>query len=433
VFDTLLYQLNDALSRLVNVRKYENSKDAGEWSSLGGQERKEKELFLASEQRASRGFMTQANMQLELLQIMAEAEQVAKCLCVPPLAKRTAVAMLGFLDTLCGSRASELKVKDMEKYAFDPRRLLYQISMVLLRVWQQDRGKREKDGFLVALATHPDFSQATLGKCASVLQKQKLVDPNFLTDYTCFMQEIEQIQAEAVSMTTLQPSPASFGQTGGSPSSPGDDWQQLADTADIDEEGLKEVYVAALEECKYDSAELESVHTLAEKAQQMLNPRSPKVKAILRDMKQLQESLPIHSDSAILVRQDEDHMDLVRVLITGPVDTPYSRGCFVFDVYYPSTFPTSPPIVIMITTGGGTVRFNPNLYADGKVCLSLLGTWHGGDATEKWDPLRSTLLQVCLLPSIANEDLSVLYQSTHSHSLTHPCTHIHRCYSPFRA
>ena len=49
-------------------------------------------------------------------------------------------------------------------------------------------------------------------------------------------------------------------------------------------------------------------------------------------------------------------MDLVRVLITGPVDTPYSRGCFVFDVYYPSTFPANPPIVIMITTGGGTVR-----------------------------------------------------------------------------
>ena len=39
-------------------------------------------------------------------------------------------------------------------------------------------------------------------------------------------------------------------------------------------------------------------------------------------------------------------------------------------------------------------RFNPNLYADGKVCLSLLGTWHGGDATENRDPLRSNLLQV---------------------------------------
>ena len=34
--------------------------------------------------------------------------------------------------------------------------------------------------------------------------------------------------------------------------------------------------------------------------------RSPKVKAILRDMKQLQESLPIHPDSAIFVRQVRD-------------------------------------------------------------------------------------------------------------------------------
>ena len=28
-------------------------------------------------------------------------------------------------------------------------------------------------------------------------------------------------------------------------------------------------------------------------------------------------------------------------------------------------------------------KFNPNLYADDKVCLSLLGTWHGGDSSEK--------------------------------------------------
>lgn len=39
-------------------------------------------------------------------------------------------------------------------------------------------------------------------------------------------------------------------------------------------------------------------------------------------------------------------------------------------------------------------RFNPNLYADGKVCLSLLGTWHGGDSSEKWDATHSNLMQV---------------------------------------
>ena len=30
------------------------------------------------------------------------------------------------------------------------------------------------------------------------------------------------------------------------------------------------------------------------------------------------------------------------------------------------------------------------------MCLSLLGTWHGGDASEKWDPGKSNLLQVLL-------------------------------------
>ena len=86
-------------------------------------------------------------------------------------------------------------------------------------------------------------------------------------------------------------------------SNPHDDWERLADATEIVEAGLREVYVSALEESKYDSAELIDVHTLADKVQQTLGPQSPKVKAIMRDMKQLQESLPIHPDSAIFVRQ----------------------------------------------------------------------------------------------------------------------------------
>ena len=38
------------------------------------------------------------------------------------------------------------------------------------------------------------------------------------------------------------------------------------------------------------------------------------------------------------------------------------------------------------------MRFNPNLYNCGKVCLSLLGTWSGPG----WDPKTSTLLQVLI-------------------------------------
>lgn len=71
----------------------------------------------------------------------------------------------------------------------------------------------------------------------------------------------------------------------------------------VEEEALRDVYLAALEECKFDSAELEEVHTLAEKAQEGLDPRSPLVRAVLRDMGQLQEASVVHPDSAIFIRQ----------------------------------------------------------------------------------------------------------------------------------
>ena len=82
-------------------------------------------------------------------------------------------------------------------------------------------------------------------------------------------------------------------------------------------------------------------------------------------------------------------------MITGPQDTPYANGCFLFDVYLPSEYPNVPPKVNLMTTGKATVRFNPNLYNCGKVCLSLLGTW-SGSAGESWDPKVSSLLQLAV-------------------------------------
>ena len=66
---------------------------AGNWDKLPPKEKQEKERFLTGEQRASKGFMTQANLQMELLYYMSEAEPVARCLCDPSLAKRTAAAV----------------------------------------------------------------------------------------------------------------------------------------------------------------------------------------------------------------------------------------------------------------------------------------------------------------------------------------------------
>ena len=49
-----------------------------------------------------------------------------------------------------------------------------------------------------------------------------------------------------------------------------------------------------------------------------------------------------------------------------------------------------------MTTGGGQVRFSPNLYVDGKVCLSLLGLTFAQGESQRWNPQQSSLAQVLL-------------------------------------
>ena len=84
-------------------------------------------------------------------------------------------------------------------------------------------------------------------------------------------------------------------------------------------------------------------------------------------------------------------------MIVGPSRTPYEDGLFFFDFQLSSDYPQSPPVGHYYSYC--TDRLNPNLYEDGKVCVSLLGTW-SGKGTESWTP-NSNMLQ--LLVSIQGE------------------------------
>ncbi|KAF7306777.1 Isocitrate lyase [Mycena indigotica] len=151
---------------------------------------------------------------------------------------------------------------------------------------------------------------------------------------------------------------------------------------------------------------------------------------------------PLMFPDSILVRAYEDRVDLLRCMIIGPENTPYSDAPFIIDWcllfiealapsahlqvhrMLDSNFPHSPPMAHFLswTNGNGrgeqpatfapyiltsqqsTRKQNPvalqrllticvrNLYEEGKVCLSILGTW-AGDRNEIWSAARSSLLQ----------------------------------------
>ncbi|KAI0598953.1 ubiquitin-conjugating enzyme/RWD-like protein [Biscogniauxia sp. FL1348] len=134
--------------------------------------------------------------------------------------------------------------------------------------------------------------------------------------------------------------------------------------------------------------DLLSNFTFAHEARAIANsePRPGRMKRLVTELSTLRTSLP----EGIYICHGSSRLDIMKVLIIGPKATPYEHGFFQFDLFCPADYPNSPPKMAFKNTNGGLVRFNPNLYEDGKICLSLLGTWSG----EPWNPKHSTILQV---------------------------------------
>lgn len=116
---------------------------------------------------------------------------------------------------------------------------------------------------------------------------------------------------------------------------------------------------------------------------------------LVSEISSLKKNLPINWDTSCVLRIDKKQANMIKFIISGPKDTPYHNGLYEFHAYFPQEYPNVAPHVLLNTTDGGQVRFNPNLYASGKVCLSLLGTWSGQEG-EKWNSEMSTFLQVII-------------------------------------
>ena len=117
------------------------------------------------------------------------------------------------------------------------------------------------------------------------------------------------------------------------------------------------------------------------------------ISRLLQDVKGIIKT-PL-SDNGIYYKHDEEDILKGYALIIGPDDTPYFGGNYLFEINYPTDYPYSPPKVTYCTNGDN-IRFNPNLYKCGKVCISILNTWQG----EQWSScqtISTLLLTLCTL------------------------------------
>jgi len=117
------------------------------------------------------------------------------------------------------------------------------------------------------------------------------------------------------------------------------------------------------------------------------------INRLLKDVKHIIKN-PL-TDQGIYYLHDDSDMLKGYAMIVGPSETPYFGGFYFFEFTYPNDYPYSPPKV-KYCTNGNSIRFSPNLYKCGKVCVSLLNTWRG-DQWTSCQSISTVLLTLCTL------------------------------------
>ncbi|KAJ2684274.1 hypothetical protein IWW39_005012 [Coemansia spiralis] len=124
---------------------------------------------------------------------------------------------------------------------------------------------------------------------------------------------------------------------------------------------------------------------------------------LLKELRDLSKN-PNPSFSVGLI---EDNLYKWNITMFGPTDTPYDGGVFQAEMAFPTDYPFAPPTLTFKTD-----IWHPNIYKDGRVCISILHSAgddpHGyEDAGERWSPAQTVetiLISVLAMLSCPNAD-----------------------------
>lgn len=97
----------------------------------------------------------------------------------------------------------------------------------------------------------------------------------------------------------------------------------------------------------------------------------------------MKELKVIKSSPEMYIDVDDNNMKTFQIMFFGQYDSCFQNGVFIFEFNIPDNYPFDVPKVKFITGGLINARIHPNLYKEGKVCLSILNTW----GSNEWSPL----------------------------------------------
>ena len=119
-------------------------------------------------------------------------------------------------------------------------------------------------------------------------------------------------------------------------------------------------------------------------------------KRLVKDVCQIMKN-PLEKNG-IFYKHDDENINFGYCMIIGSENTPYENGYYFFQLDFSNNYPVNTPKVKFFNNDKET-RFHPNLYRNGKVCLSILNTWQG----EQWTSCQNISSVLLTIASVMNE------------------------------
>jgi ubiquitin-conjugating enzyme E2 R len=129
--------------------------------------------------------------------------------------------------------------------------------------------------------------------------------------------------------------------------------------------------------------------------------------ALVRLLQNQYKNIQKEPVEGLFFEPDESNLQLWKIWVEGSKGTPYEGGIYQLQMTFPDTYPMEPPELRFISE-----FWHPNVYKDGKVCISILHP-PGEDAMsgelpeERWLPTQTvTTVMLSVISMLSDPNIS---------------------------
>ncbi|KAJ3326826.1 hypothetical protein HDU93_002274 [Gonapodya sp. JEL0774] len=181
------FLLDEGISKLVEIRTVQQEMaDASTWGSQTEDYRKERLEILSSAERQASSYMSLANETVHMFMYMTSDPNIAAAFSAPELVGRMALMLDHNLATLVGPKCMDLKVRDPERFSFNPKNLLKEIVQIFMNLSRRDE-------FVTAVAQDTrNYKRVFFDRAKDILVvKTRLLNPDDVAPLDTFVRKVD--------------------------------------------------------------------------------------------------------------------------------------------------------------------------------------------------------------------------------------------------